>query len=131
MASVNCPACNAVLNTSGGPLKFCNNCGAKIDIPANKPLENLWIATAKEPVYLLPKMANRHGLVAGATGTGKTVTIKVLAEMFSDMGVPVFMGDIKGDVSGLCRTGEPNKRVEERVQSMNIPDFAYCNYPVR
>jgi DNA helicase HerA-like ATPase len=68
--------------------------------------------------------------VAGATGTGKTVTIKVLAEAFSDMGVPVFMADIKGDVSGLCRAGEPNKRVEERVQSMNIVDFAYTDYPV-
>jgi len=77
------------------------------------------------------KMVNRHGLVAGATGTGKTVSIKVLAEAFSDMGVPVFMADIKGDVSGLCVAGVPNSRVDERVQSMGIPNFAYGAYPVR
>ena len=129
-----CPACNAALNCTNGTVpKFCHNCGSKIDVPGNPPTspENLWIATGNEPVFLIPKMVNRHGLIAGATGTGKTVTIKVLAEAFSDIGVPVFMGDIKGDVSGLCKTGEPNKRVEERVQSMNIPDFAYGNYPVQ
>ena len=91
----------------------------------------IWIATGKGPVYMIPKMMNRHGLVAGATGTGKTVTIKVMAEAFSDMGVPVFMADIKGDVSGLCRAGEPNKNVDERVQNMDIRDFAYTKYPVR
>jgi len=91
----------------------------------------IWIATGKGPVYMIPKMMNRHGLVAGATGTGKTVTIKVMAEAFSDMGVPIFMADIKGDVSGLCRAGEPNKNVDERVQSMDIRDFAYTKYPVR
>ena len=93
--------------------------------------DKIWIATGKEPVSMIPKMINRHGLVAGATGTGKTVTIKVLAEAFSNMGVPVFMADIKGDVSGLCRPGEPNKNVEERVKSMNIPNFAYTAFPVR
>ena len=92
---------------------------------------NIWIATGKAPVYMKAKMVNRHGLVAGATGTGKTVSIKVLAEAFSDMGVPVFMADIKGDVSGLCKAGVPNSRVDERVQSMNIPNFAYGAYPVR
>lgn len=94
--------------------------------------ENLmWVATAKEPVYMNPQMANRHGLVAGATGTGKTVSIKVLAEAFSDMGVPVFMADIKGDVSGMCQEGTPNKHVDERVQSMNIANFKYQAYPAR
>jgi len=92
---------------------------------------NIWIATGKNPVYMKAKMVNRHGLVAGATGTGKTVSIKVLAEAFSDMGVPVFMADIKGDVSGLCKVGVPNSRVDERVQSMSIPNFAYGAYPVR
>jgi len=58
-----------------------------------------------EEIYLIPKMANRHGLIAGATGTGKTVTMKVLAESFSSMGVPVFMADIKGDLSGMCCAG--------------------------
>ena len=59
----------------------------------------VWLATGEGPVYLEPGMANRHGLIAGATGTGKTVTLKVLAESFSDMGVPVFLADIKGDLS--------------------------------
>ena len=61
----------------------------------------VWLATGETPVYLEPSMANRHGLIAGATGTGKTVTLKVLAESFSDMGVPVFLADIKGDLSGM------------------------------
>jgi len=138
-----CPACKApIIYKEGAAPKFCENCGAKLDISAAMPVKdikpaveieakNLWIATGKEPVYMLPKMLNRHGLVAGATGTGKTVSIKVLSEAFSDMGVPVFLADIKGDVSGLCKAGEPNKRVDERVQSMNISDFAYKDYPVR
>ena len=65
----------------------------------------VWLATGDAPVYLEPAMANRHGLIAGATGTGKTVTLKVLAEAFSDMGVPVFLADIKGDLSGMCNEG--------------------------
>lgn len=58
----------------------------------------IWLATGEAPIYLEPSMANRHGLIAGATGTGKTVTLKVVAESFSDMGVPVFLADIKGHV---------------------------------
>ena len=67
----------------------------------------IWIANTEdgENIFLLPKMANRHGLVAGATGTGKTVTLKVLAESFSDMGVPVFLADVKGDLSGMVCEG--------------------------
>ena len=65
----------------------------------------IWLATGAQPIYLEPSMANRHGLIAGATGTGKTVTLKVLAESFSDMGVPVFLADIKGDLSGMCAPG--------------------------
>ena len=56
-------------------------------------------------ISLLPKYANRHGLICGATGTGKTITLKVLAETFSEMGVPVFMADVKGDVSGMMKPG--------------------------
>ena len=63
------------------------------------------IAKAAEPIALLPRMANRHGLVAGATGTGKTVSLMVLAEGFSRLGVPVFMADVKGDLSGLAKAG--------------------------
>ena len=69
--------------------------------------DRIWIGTAGDKkVSILPKMANRHGLIAGATGTGKTTTLKVLAESFSDAGVPVFLADMKGDLSGLCRPGE-------------------------
>ncbi|MDR0468523.1 MAG: DUF853 domain-containing protein [Peptococcaceae bacterium] len=96
-----------------------------------KEENTMWIAAGNERIHMLPKMANRHGLVAGATGTGKTVTIKVLAETFSDMGVPVFMADVKGDVSGLCRPGEPNNNVDERVRTMGISDFSFGAYPVR
>ncbi len=69
--------------------------------------DSIWLANtdAGEHVSILPKMANRHGLIAGATGTGKTVTIKVMAEAFSDMGVPVFMADVKGDIAGMMKPG--------------------------
>ena len=68
----------------------------------------IWVANTEngENVFLLPRMANRHGLIAGATGTGKTITLKVLAESFSDMGVPVFLADVKGDLSGIAVAGE-------------------------
>ena len=59
----------------------------------------------KDEIYLLPKLANRHGLIAGATGTGKTVTLQTLAENFSARGVPVFMADVKGDLAGLSQPG--------------------------
>ncbi|MCR5026603.1 MAG: DUF853 domain-containing protein [Methanobrevibacter sp.] len=79
-------------------------------------------------VYLLPKMANRHGLIAGATGTGKTITLKTLAESFSDMGVPVFLADMKGDISGLAKIGEMNDNVAKRVEG--IDSFKLKSYPV-
>lgn len=65
----------------------------------------IFIAQGDEPIYLLPRMANRHGLIAGATGTGKTVTLQTLAENFSARGIPVFMADVKGDLAGLSRAG--------------------------
>ena len=66
--------------------------------------EKIWIGNTEngEMVCLEPKLANRHGLIAGATGTGKTVTLRVLAESFSDMGVPVFLADVKGDLAGMA-----------------------------
>ena len=65
--------------------------------------QNIWVGTSTEgAVSLLPKLANRHGLIAGATGTGKTVTLQVLAEGFSQLGVPVFLADVKGDLAGLA-----------------------------
>jgi len=149
-----CPACTGPMRLSEETGQMiCDYCGTKITLPGvNRPApeptvspapiakeevfdpfdeSRLWIATGKERVYLVTKMINRHGLVAGATGTGKTVTTKVLAEALSSIGVPVFMSDIKGDVSGLCKAGEPNSKVEERVQSMGIPNFSYSAYPTR
>ena len=80
---------------------------------------------------LLPEMANRHGLIAGATGTGKTVTMKVMAEAFSDAGVPVFLCDVKGDVSGLAVPGADNSGMQKRIDKFGIRDcFSYKGYPV-
>ena len=91
------------------------------------------IGKGENPVYLLPAMANRHGLIAGATGTGKTVTLKVLAEGFSDMGVPVFLADIKGDVSGTALAGTDNEKMQERLQNVGVDPaaFKYTGYPCR
>jgi DNA helicase HerA-like ATPase len=93
-------------------------------------LSPLWIAKGKNNIFLLPKMANRHGLIAGATGTGKTVTLRVLAEQFSKIGVPVFMADVKGDLSGLPFPGGENPKVAERVSKLGLKDFRFENYPV-
>ncbi|WP_010245393.1 helicase HerA-like domain-containing protein [Acetivibrio cellulolyticus] len=91
----------------------------------------IWVAKGEVPVYLLPNKANRHGLIAGATGTGKTVTLKVLAESFSDCGVPVFLADIKGDLAGLAVQGSENPKVQERVATLGVEGFKYSSYPVR
>jgi DNA helicase HerA-like ATPase len=90
----------------------------------------LLIAKGKSNIFLLPKMANRHGLIAGATGTGKTVTLRVLAEQFSKIGVPIFMADVKGDLSGLPFPGGENPKVVERVSKLGLKDFSFENYPV-
>jgi len=91
----------------------------------------VWLATGESPVYLEPGMANRHGLIAGATGTGKTVTLKVLAESFSDMGVPVFLADIKGDLSGMCEAGTETKHIRRSIDNMKLENFTYAACPVR
>jgi DNA helicase HerA-like ATPase len=75
-------------------------------------------------------MANRHGLIAGATGTGKTVTLRAMAELFSRIGVPVVMADVKGDLSGLARTGGEHPKVSERVQTLGLRDFSFTGFPV-
>ena len=90
----------------------------------------LLIAKGQTDQYLLPRMANRHGLVAGATGTGKTVTIHTMAEQFSRIGVPVFMSDVKGDLAGISQAGGDNAKVAERVQQLGLTDFAYVAAPV-
>lgn len=83
----------------------------------------------KKEVYLLPSMANRHGLITGASGTGKTITLKVLAESFSDAGVPVFFSDVKGDLAGCCQVGEDSESVNKRVESLGLNEFEYKSYP--
>ena len=83
-------------------------------------------------VSLLPKLANRHGLIAGATGTGKTITLKTLAESFSDMGVPVFLADMKGDISGLAKIGSETEKIKTNVDKYGLASkgFKYQAYPV-
>jgi Predicted ATPase len=88
------------------------------------------VAFAGAPLALDPKMANRHGLIAGATGTGKTVTLRVMAEKFSELGVPVFLADIKGDLGGLAQPGGSNPKIDERVQAFGLTDFSFTGYPV-
>src|SRR4029434_1057404 len=85
--------------------------------------EPILVAQSKEQIFLLPKMANRHGLIAGATGTGKTVTLQTLAENFSARGVPVFMADVEGDLAGLSQPGGNNPKVLERAKELKIDDF--------
>lgn len=92
----------------------------------------IWIGDAEgEKVFIEPKMANRHGLIAGATGTGKTITLKVLAESFSDAGVPVFLADIKGDLSGMCRDGVDSEDMQKRIAKFGLEEcgFKYQKYP--
>ena len=84
----------------------------------------------QQDVVLHSQFANRHGLIAGATGTGKTVTLKVLAESFSRIGVPVFLADAKGDVSSLAKAGETNPKFEERIKSLNIDSIPFTASPV-
>ncbi len=93
----------------------------------------LLIGVGGSPVCLLPRMANRHGLICGATGTGKTVTLKVMAESFSELGVPVFLADIKGDLAGCARTGDRSEAIDKRLEKLGLdPEaFAYHPFPVR
>ncbi|MDD2737249.1 MAG: DUF853 family protein [Desulfuromonadaceae bacterium] len=81
-------------------------------------------------LYILPAMANRHGLITGATGTGKTVTLQTLAEQFSAIGVPCFMSDVKGDLTGISQPGGGNKKVAERLEKLGISDHLYQGCPV-
>jgi uncharacterized protein len=83
---------------------------------------------ARRLLTLLPSMANRHGLIAGATGTGKTVTLQVLAEQFSNIGVPVFMADVKGDLCGISQPGKPIAKVDERRAQLRL-EFSPAGCP--
>ena len=87
------------------------------------------VAKGEHELFLLPQMANRHGLVAGATGTGKTVSLQVLAEGLSRLGVPVFLADVKGDLSGIAKAGGNNPKIVERAKQLGL-DFAPSAWPV-
>jgi uncharacterized protein len=92
--------------------------------------EPILVAKSTEESYLLPQMANRHGLIAGATGTGKTVTLQKLAESFSRLGTPVFLADVKGDLSGLSQAGGQNPRILERAKLLGLGNLPFASSPV-
>ncbi len=87
----------------------------------------------EKEICFIPKMANRHGLITGATGTGKTISLQILAETFSDMGVPVFAADMKGDLSGVAKIGGNKESVTKRVEKFKLSEkgFEYKNFPVQ
>ncbi len=89
----------------------------------------VFIGKGEIPVYLEPKYANRHGLIAGATGTGKTVTLQVIAQGLSDLGVPSFMADVKGDLSGISQTGATNPKFEERAKTIGLEPYTFGSAP--
>ena len=90
----------------------------------------LYVSHGALPLCMNARMANRHGLIAGATGTGKTVSLQVIAEAFSDQGVPVLMADVKGDLSGIGKPGLMNKVIASRTEEFGLEDFAFQSYPV-
>ena len=81
-------------------------------------------------LFLLPALANRHGLITGATGTGKTITLQVLAERFSSIGVPVFMADVKGDLTGIGEDGAASDKLNERLAKIGVSDWSPQKNPV-
>jgi DNA helicase HerA-like ATPase len=93
-------------------------------------IDGMFIARGEKDLFLLPRMANRHGLVAGATGTGKTVTLQVMAEHFSRIGVPVFMADVKGDLAGVSQPGTASPKIQERLGLLKIADHPFEGSPV-
>jgi len=93
-------------------------------------IDQILIGRGETLQYLLPSFGNRHGLVTGATGTGKTVTLQVLAEGFSRIGVPVFLADVKGDLAGLSQPISPHPKIDERLEKIGIPDYSPAGWPV-
>src|SRR5438477_3840361 len=92
--------------------------------------DRIFIGKGEQPAWLTLALANRHGLVTGATGTGKTVTLQVLAEGFSRAGVPVFAADIKGDLSGIAAKGEPRDFLTKRAEQIGFTDYEFDQFPV-
>jgi uncharacterized protein len=93
-------------------------------------MDRILIGKGEQPVYLLPAYGNRHGLIAGATGTGKTISLLVMAEGFSRLGVPVFMSDVKGDVAGLAMAGVSNDKIQQRIAHIGIEGYSNEANPV-
>ena len=99
------------------------------EAPAKAPDDSVYIGQSVKPEFIYLRLANRHGLITGATGTGKTVTLQGLAEGFSDQGVPVFCADVKGDLSGVAEEGEPKPWIEARAKEIGYK-VEYRAYPV-
>ena len=85
--------------------------------------------SSEKELFIVPNKSNRHGLITGASGSGKTITLKVMAESFSSMGVPVFLSDIKGDLAGTCMPGESNEKIQERLNNIGIEKFDFKGFP--
>lgn len=93
-------------------------------------MDSILLGKGDQPVSLLAKYGNRHGLIAGATGTGKTISLLVLAEGFSRLGVPVFIADVKGDVAGLALPGVASEKLQQRVAQIGAQGWAPEGNPV-
>ncbi|WP_343716436.1 helicase HerA-like domain-containing protein, partial [Inquilinus sp.] len=91
--------------------------------------DGLYFAKGEREHRLLLGLGNRHGLIAGATGTGKTVSLKVLAEGFSQAGVPVFVADVKGDIAGISQPGAANPKIEARAKQLGLGALTYQGFP--
>src|SRR3546814_11067986 len=87
-------------------------------------MSDIFLGKGEHDVYLLSRYGNRHGLVAGATGTGKSVSLMVLAEGFSRLGVPVFMADVKGDIAGMAAAGTTSEKLQKRIDTLAISGYA-------
>jgi DNA helicase HerA-like ATPase len=109
-------------------LPFDRRSQTSIDQTMTEPV--LVAKAGKNELFLLPALANRHGLITGATGTGKSVTLQTLAQGFSRIGVPVFMADVKGDLSGLAQPGENKPKIKERLQALQLTGFEFAASPV-
>ena len=91
---------------------------------------DLYLGKGENDFNIRSEKLNQHGVISGATGSGKTVTVKVLCEELSALGVPTFISDVKGDIINLSKVGSENEKINERLQSLGISDFEYRNYPI-
>ncbi|MDO5724994.1 MAG: DUF853 family protein [Tissierellia bacterium] len=94
-------------------------------------MDKFLIGRGDKDANLLSNKLNQHGLIAGATGTGKTVTLKVMTEYFSNAGIPTIIADVKGDLANLCKVGEMNPKLSERLKTLGIENFEFQNFPIR